>query len=81
MTVLVTGATGYIGGRLTSRLVERGIPVRLLVRDARRIHGRWWEHHVEVVTGDLLDAGSLAQALRQSLGVVKPLDAQQNFAP
>ena len=63
MTVLVTGATGYIGGRLTSRLVERGIPVRLLVRDARRIHGRWWEHQVEVVTGDLLDAASLARAL------------------
>lgn len=63
MTVLVTGATGYIGGRLTSRLVERGIPVRVLVRDARRIRGRWWEHQVEVVTGDLLDATSLDRAL------------------
>ena len=63
MTVLVTGATGYIGGRLTSRLVERGVPVRLLVRDPRRIHGRWWEHDVEVVTGDLFDPASLARAL------------------
>ena len=63
MTVLVTGATGYIGGRLTSRLVERGVPVRLLVRDPRRIHGRWWEHDVEVQTGDLFDVPSLERAL------------------
>lgn len=63
MTVLVTGATGYIGGRLVSRLVERGVPVRLLVRDARRIRGRWWEHDVDVVTGDLFDAASVERAL------------------
>jgi uncharacterized protein YbjT (DUF2867 family) len=44
-------------------LVERGVPVRLLVRDPRRIHGRWWEHDVEVVTGDLFDPASLARAL------------------
>ncbi|MES2522067.1 MAG: SDR family oxidoreductase [Gemmatimonadota bacterium] len=63
MTVLVTGATGYIGGRLVSRLVEQGLPVRLLVRDARRICGRWWEHQVETVTGDLFDPVSLERAL------------------
>lgn len=63
MTVLITGATGYIGGRLTSRLVERGIKVRLLVRDARRIRGRWWADEVDVVTGDLFDAASLERAL------------------
>lgn len=63
MTVLVTGATGYIGGRLVSRLVERGLSVRLLVRDARRIRGRWWEHEVDVHTGDLFDAASLERAL------------------
>ncbi|MBP6771347.1 MAG: SDR family oxidoreductase [Gemmatimonadaceae bacterium] len=63
MTVLVTGATGYIGGRLTSRLVERGIPVRVLVRDARRIRGRWWSQQVEVVVGDLFDAASVERAL------------------
>jgi uncharacterized protein YbjT (DUF2867 family) len=63
MTVLVTGATGYIGGRLTSRLVERGLRVRLLVRDPRRLRGRWWEHDVEMVQGDLFDFASLARAL------------------
>ncbi len=63
MTVLVTGATGYIGGRLTSRLVERGVRVRLLVRDPRRLRGRWWENDVELVTGDLFDFPSLERAL------------------
>lgn len=63
MTVLVTGATGYIGGRLTSRLVEQGLAVRLLVRDARRIRGRWWENRVEVMAGDLFDPASLERAL------------------
>lgn len=63
MTVLVTGATGYIGGRLTARLVERGVPVRVLVRDPRRIRGRWWAKQVEVVSGDLFDAASLEAAL------------------
>lgn len=63
MTVLVTGATGYIGGRLTSRLVEQGLPVRLFVRDAQRIRGRRWERQVEVVTGDLLDPASLERAM------------------
>lgn len=63
MTVLVTGATGYIGGRLTSRLVELGLDVRLLVRDARRIRGRRWESKVDVVSGDLFDPASLERAL------------------
>jgi len=63
MTVLVTGATGYIGGRLTSRLVERGLRVRLLVRDPRRLRGRWWENDVEMVQGDLFDFSSLERAL------------------
>ncbi len=63
MTVLVTGATGYIGGRLTSRLVERGLRVRLLVRDPRRLRGRWWENDVEMVQGDLFDFPSLERAM------------------
>uniref|UniRef100_UPI00286E38AA NAD(P)H-binding protein n=1 Tax=Gemmatimonas sp. TaxID=1962908 RepID=UPI00286E38AA len=63
MTVLITGATGYIGGRLTPRLVELGLPVRVFVRDAKRIRGRWWEDRVEVVTGDLMDPVTVARAL------------------
>src|SRR5215213_9653819 len=63
MTLLVTGATGYIGGRLTPRLVELGLPVRVLVRDAKRIRGRWWEDRVEIVTGDLMEPASVARAI------------------
>lgn len=63
MTVLVTGATGYIGGRLTPRLVELGLPVRVMVRDAKRIRGRWWEDKVDVFTGDLLEPASVARAM------------------
>ena len=50
--VLVTGATGYIGGRLVPRLLEAGYRVRCLARDARRLEGRPWSEQVEVVEGD-----------------------------
>ena len=40
--ILVTGATGYIGGRLVPRLLEAGYRVRCLVRDAERLKGRPW---------------------------------------
>ena len=62
MNILVTGATGYVGGRLIPRLLERGHTVRVLVRDPRRIGGRAWAEQVEVVAGDLLDPGSVARA-------------------
>jgi len=64
MNVLVTGATGYIGGRLIPRLLERGHTVRVLVRDAARIQGRSWVEEVDVVSGDVLKPESLAPALR-----------------
>ncbi len=37
--VLVTGASGYIGGRLVPRLLENGYRVRCLVRDPKRLRG------------------------------------------
>jgi uncharacterized protein YbjT (DUF2867 family) len=61
--VLVTGATGYIGGRLIPRLLEAGHEVRALARNPDRLMGRAWASRVEVVTGDLLDASSLPAAL------------------
>ena len=62
--VLVTGATGYIGGRLVPRLLDRGDMVRVLVRDPGRVEGRAWEDRVEVAVGDVLDAASLTKALQ-----------------
>lgn len=63
MTTLVTGATGFVGSAVVRKLIERGEAVRVLVRrqsDRRNLEGI----EVEVVTGDLNDAASLAQAVR-----------------
>ena len=62
--MLVTGATGYIGGRLVPRLLELGYRVRCLVRDPSRLEGRAWQGRVEVVTGDILQPADLATAMR-----------------
>jgi uncharacterized protein YbjT (DUF2867 family)/uncharacterized protein YndB with AHSA1/START domain len=63
--VLVTGATGYIGGRLVPRLLEAGHRVRCLAREPRKLDGRPWagEARVEVVAGDTADPASLRRAL------------------
>jgi uncharacterized protein YbjT (DUF2867 family) len=63
MNALVTGATGYIGGRLVPRLLARGHAVRCLARDPARLEGRTWRADVDVVRGDVLDAASLRGAL------------------
>jgi len=52
--VLVTGATGYIGGRLVVPLLNSGYRVRCMVRDPQRLQGRPWAQQVEIVTGDVL---------------------------
>ena len=59
MHVLVTGATGFVGGRLVPELVAAGHDVRALVRDPSRYDP---PEGVEVVRGDLLDSASLAGA-------------------
>ena len=62
--ILVTGATGYIGGRLVPRLLEEGYHVRCLVRDAGRLQGHPWRDLVEISEGDALDPASLTEAMR-----------------
>ncbi len=62
--VLVTGATGYIGGRLVSELVKAGCRVRVLTRDAERLQGRSWLAHVQVVQADVLKPETLPKALQ-----------------
>ena len=64
MKVLVTGASGYIGGRLVPRLLEAGHEVRCLTRDARKLSEDPWRDQVEVVEGDALDPGSLETAFQ-----------------
>ena len=60
---LVTGATGYVGGRLVPRLLEAGRPVRVMVRDPARLQGRPWSGSVEVARGDVREPASLPAAL------------------
>ncbi len=62
--VLVTGATGYVGGRLVPRLLASGRHVRVLVRDPRRLQGRDWLGLVEVAAVDLVRPEGLDEALR-----------------
>ena len=62
--ILVTGATGYVGGRLVPRLLEAGYRVRVLVRDPARLQGRAWRDRVEIISGDALQSETLATALK-----------------
>ena len=92
--ILVTGATGYIGGRLVPRLLELGYSVRCLVRDPNRLQGRSWLNHVEVVSGDALIPGTLTEAMKDvsaayylihgkqggAIDAGRELDAAHNFA-
>ena len=60
----MTGATGYIGGRLVPRLLEMGCRVRCLVRDPARLEGRPWHDAVEIVAGDVLQPDTLLEAMQ-----------------
>jgi uncharacterized protein YbjT (DUF2867 family) len=61
-TVLVTGASGYVGGRLVGELLHRGYRVRCLVRTPSKLSRAPWREQVEVVEGDV--TGDLTHAMR-----------------
>lgn len=70
MTVLVIGATGNQGGATARALLDRGFPVRALVRDTRSDKAQaLQERGAELVTGDLDDAASLLAAAEGADGV------------
>lgn len=66
--MLVTGATGYVGGWLVEHLAGRGYAVRALVRDVGKAE-RLEKLGVEIAEGDLRDAPSLARAVEGVRGV------------
>lgn len=63
LTTLVTGATGYIGGRLVPELLDDGHQVVVLTRSRDRVRTAPWGDSVHVVEGDVNDATDLARAL------------------
>lgn len=63
--VLVTGVTGYIGGRLVPALIEAGYRVRVLVRGRNRLQGRAWVDQVEIAEGDVLRPDSLPAVMKE----------------
>ncbi|WP_432103983.1 SDR family oxidoreductase [Streptomyces sp. bgisy091] len=61
---LVTGASGYIGGRLVPELLEAGHRVRCLARTPDKLRDHPWAGEAEVVKGDVTDSESLDAAMR-----------------
>ena len=80
--ILLTGATGYVGGRLRAELERRGIALRCLVRRPEMLRGRVGSS-TEIVEGDVLDPASVGRALggvAMAYYLVHSMGASEDFA-
>ncbi len=62
--ILVTGGTGYVGGRLIPRLLAAGHKLRAMARSPERLLCRPWGRHpnIDVIPGDALDRDAFLHA-------------------
>ncbi len=63
LNCLVTGASGYIGGRLVPELLSAGYAVRCMARDPAKLSDRPWSDDVEIAVADVLDESAVRRAL------------------
>ena len=61
--ILVTGASGYVGGRLVTALLEDGADIRVFVRDKNKAQSHTWASAVEIAVGNASDYQSTVAAL------------------
>ena len=61
---VVTGVTGYVGGRLVPELLAAGFAVRAVARRPERLRDRQWRAEVEVVRADVTELAETREALR-----------------
>ena len=62
--ILVTGASGYVGGRLVTNLLANNFQVRVLVRDAQKAKAHAWADQVEIATGNANDFAAISKAMQ-----------------
>ncbi len=79
-TLLVTGASGFIGSKLVVELVRRGHAVRALVRPSSSRKGLV-DERITLVVGDVTDPGSLRDAVRGCEGIFHLAGYARNWAP
>ena len=72
MTILITGAAGYLGNQTAKKLVAMGRPVRALVRTRAKASLRLGEiaDRIDIVEGDVTKPASLAPAMRDVSAVI-----------
>ena len=61
--IFLTGATGFIGNNLVTKLLNKGFKVKILVRDKKKLLGFGWQDSVQVLYGDILEPETFANKI------------------
>lgn len=70
--ILVTGATGKTGGAMVAQLLEKGLPVRAIVRSRDARSKRLDRLGAETVVADLFDPDQMLEAMRGTVCLLLP---------